>query len=122
MLPKRIKREKFGTERAAQRVWQRHRRYVRTHHCCVTACFRQPIEFAHVRSAANSGTGLKPPDWMGVSLCHDHHAEQHRIGIQSFEKKYNVDLSEMAGHFARRSPDLAMREAMRESMRSAGDR
>lgn len=32
----------------------------------------------HVRTANNSGTGIKPPDWYGVPLCHFHHDDVHR--------------------------------------------
>ena len=45
------------------------------------------IDFAHLRSAANAGTGLIPHDIFGVSLCRPHHDEQHRLGAEAFGKK-----------------------------------
>ncbi len=63
-----------------------------------------PIECAHVRRAANSGTGFKPSDAFTVSLCREHHAEQHRIGEQSFERKHGLDLMALAREFYGRSP------------------
>jgi 5-methylcytosine-specific restriction endonuclease McrA len=73
------------------------------------------IEVAHVRSAANSGTGLKPADWWAVPLCQTCHRLQHEIGIATFEKQMQVDLAALAREFAKRSPDQAMRKAMKES-------
>lgn len=113
MLPPRRQPVRSGIERAPQRIWQRHRKWVRTHECCVPACQHWPVEFAHVRSAANAGTGLKPPDWFGVSLCNDHHREQHSIGAETFSRQYQIDLWKLAEEFAKESPDIAMKEAMR---------
>jgi len=79
-----------------QREWPRHRRFVRSFGCSVPLCMTNtPIEFAHLRSAANAGTALKPHDAFGVSLCgadpargiEGHHAEYHRIGHRSFQQK-----------------------------------
>lgn len=111
MLPPKRQKQRSGIERAPQREWQRHRKFVRGHACCVPGCWGGPIEFAHIRTAANAGTGLKPFDWEGVSLCGDHHKESHR-GERTFEAKYKVDLKALAAEFARKSPDIAMREAM----------
>lgn len=35
----------------------------------------------HVRSAANSGTGIKPEHWYGVPLCHNHHQQAHSAAM-----------------------------------------
>lgn len=45
-------------------------------------------------------------DWAtpAASLCTVHHREQNQIGELSFEKKYKIDLRELAIEFARRSP------------------
>ena len=113
MLPK--KRPKFQSNilRGPRRDWPRHRKYVRGFQCCVPGCDQGPIEFAHVRTAANSGKSLKPADWDGISLCHEHHAEQHQHGAVTFEKKYRIDLMKLANEFARQSPDQNMKESMR---------
>jgi hypothetical protein len=66
-----------------------------------------PIEVAHVRIGSGAGIGQKPDDWHTVSLCRDCHAEQHRLGEQSFAKKYGVNLAEMATQFAAASPRRA---------------
>lgn len=112
-FPKRRKVTKSGIERGGRREFPRHRKFVRSYACCVEGCDQGPIEFAHVRSAANSGTGIKPADFWGVSLCAHHHRESHSIGILSFEKKYKTNLSELAVKFALASPDIAMKEAMK---------
>jgi hypothetical protein len=110
-LPPKRKPARSGIERAPQREWPRHRKFVRSHACSVPGCENGPIEFAHIRTAANAGTSIKPADWNGVSLCRDHHAETHR-GERTFEAKYKIDLKALAAEFARKSPDIAMREAM----------
>ena len=81
-----------------------HRAWVRKHHCSVPGCLALPIECAHVRRGTDGGTGLKPSDRWVVSLCAKHHMEQHRIGERAFERKYGLDLFELAEAFARRSP------------------
>lgn len=54
---------------------------------CLVCCGR-PAEAAHVRSRGAGG------DDRGnlVPLCHQHHAEQHRIGIRSFADRYDINL------------------------------
>jgi hypothetical protein len=116
MLPKRRDRERSGISRGPQRIWGRHRKFVRSHHCCVPGCEDGPIEFAHVRSAANSGTGVKPADWSAISLCSSHHAEQHRIGQPAFERRYGINLAALAAEFVLGSPDVAMRDAMKQEL------
>jgi hypothetical protein len=74
---------------------------------------RGPIEFAHVRSAANSGTGLKPSSAWGIALCSECHLLQHQIGQKAFEAKHGIDLMALALEFIRRSPDYAMRESLK---------
>lgn len=65
-----------------------------------------PIECAHVRRAANSGTGMKPSDAYTVSLCREHHAESHR-GEKTFEARHGVDLMSLAREFYLKSPHRA---------------
>ncbi len=114
MLPARRKAPRSGIMRGPRRVWPRHEKFVRGHICCVPGCQGDPIVFAHIRSAANSGKALKPASWYGISLCDGHHKEQHR-GDKTFSAKYGIDVWQLAAEFARRSPDLAMRAAMREA-------
>jgi hypothetical protein len=113
-LPPKRKRPRSGIEREPRRVWHQHRRWVRSHGCVVPGCKDDWIEFAHVRSAANSGTGLKPHDCYGVALCAEHHYQQHTIGQPAFERLYGIDLGRLAEEFTRRSPDTEMRAYMRE--------
>jgi hypothetical protein len=71
---------------------ERHLAWIRSQPCCVPGCGLQPVEAHHVRTAANSGTGLKPSDWDTVPLCHIHHFALHARGRASFEAKYRVSL------------------------------
>lgn len=74
----------------------KHLRLIRSLPCSVPGCYQSPIHAHHVRTAANSGTGLKPDDRMAVPLCFEHHAEIHHIGKRTFEHKYGVDLRQVA--------------------------
>ena len=113
MLPRQLKRSKMAVQLAIRKIWPRHRRWVKSHGCCVPGCPAAAVDFAHLRSAANVGTGEKPHDIFGVSLCRVHHAEQHRLGVAAFDRKYGVDLWDLAAEFARRSPDREMRASLR---------
>ena len=84
-----------------------HRAWVRKHHCSVPGCTKLPIECAHVRRGTDGATGLKPSDRWAISLCMNHHREQHRVGEVTFELKYGLNLVELAGTFASRSPHRA---------------
>jgi hypothetical protein len=121
-LPPKRERPRMNLRAPLQRDWPRHRRFVRSFGCSVPLCENDtPMEFAHLRSAANAGTGVKPHDAFGVSLCgadplrsiEGHHAEYHRIGHQSFERKYRIDLRAIAAEFVRASPDWEMRASAR---------
>jgi hypothetical protein len=112
MLPQRRKPMKSGIDRADRREWPKHRAFVRRHTCSVPGCDQGPIEFAHVRSADNSGTSLKPHDAYGVSLCAAHHAEQHQHGAETFMKRHRVDLWKLAVEFCKASPDINMKQSM----------
>ena len=107
--PRKRKREK----RENNREFPAHRRFVKGHRCCIPGCLQTPIEFAHLRTAANSGTGLKPPDWYGIPLCRQHHAMAHSKG----HDQLGVDLEflfKTASWLAWQSPDKKMRMAMKE--------
>ena len=60
-----------------------------------------PIVAHHVRTAANSGAGMKPSDEWLVPLCDKHHKEGHQKGWKTFERKYGVDLKAIAKELAR---------------------
>ena len=121
-LPPKRERPRLNLREPMQREWPRHRRFVRSFGCSVPLCMTHtPIEFAHLRSAANAGSALKPHDAFGVSLCgadpargiEGHHAEYHRIGHRSFQQKYKTDLYAIAAEFVRASPDWEMRASLK---------
>lgn len=87
-----------------------HTKWVGEHACSVEGCQGLPIEVAHVRLGTNCGTGLKPSDKWTISLCREHHAEQHRIGERTFSMDHFGQPSGMrrlAEEFAKRSPHKA---------------
>jgi hypothetical protein len=112
-LPDRRKRTKMVVRMPLQKIWPRHRRWVKLHGCCVPDCPALSVDFAHLRSAANAGIGQVPHDIFGVSLCRTHHDEQHRIGAEAFGDKYRIDLWALAAEFARKSPDWEMRASLK---------
>lgn len=101
-FPSRLERE--GSRAPNARECPAHRAWVRRHHCCVPGCLGRPIECAHVRRDTDGGIGLKPSDRWSISLCRDHHIEQHQVGEHTFEQRYGIDLRELAMLFAERSP------------------
>src|SRR3954452_24131792 len=92
MLPRKLKQPKMAVRIAIRKVWPRHRRWVKSHGCCVPDCLADSVDFAPLRSAANAGMEQKPHDIFGVSLCRVHHDEQHRVGAGAFSRKYAIDL------------------------------
>jgi hypothetical protein len=65
-----------------------------------------------VRSAANSGTALKPFASFGVPMCEFHHSEQHRIGQPAFQIRHHLNLFLTAAAYFHHSPDHKMKEAL----------
>lgn len=107
-LPRQLERDE---RRRDARECPAHRAWVRRHHCCVPGCTSRAIECAHVRTGTDGGLALKPSDRWAISLCRDHHQEQHRIGEQAFERRYGINLYELAQEFARKSPHQRRVEA-----------
>lgn len=63
-----------------------------------------PVEAAHT---VNNGMGSKGPDSSCVPLCAWHHRLQHAIGRNAFERRFGIDLRNLAAaHFARFSTRL----------------
>lgn len=103
-LPPRITRRATDTGRDQRDRCPGHRDFVRGHACCVPDCAGRPIEVAHIRVGTDGGMGLKPSDNWTISLCADHHAEQHRIGEPEFERAHGIVMKTLAREFASASP------------------
>lgn len=110
-------------QHADKRASDLHRKFIRMHECAlwgnpISECDRDhPVQAAHYRSAANSGTGIKPRDEYLLPLCRNHHTEQHAIGQLAFERRYGFSMLDKAMEFARASPDRAIREAAKETVK-----
>jgi hypothetical protein len=98
------KRRHANSRRSDRRRFPGHCAWVGGHGCSVPGCEQLPIECAHVRSGTDGGIGIKPSDFFTISLCRGHHAEQHRIGEEAFERRYGLDLQQLAHTFSTRSP------------------
>jgi hypothetical protein len=101
-LPARLKPDHFKPKPRLKST--AHRDWVRQHHCSVPGCQLMPIEVAHVRTAATAGVGMKSSDAFTLSLCREHHAEQHRTGQDTFERKHGFRMVAKAQEFFRASP------------------
>lgn len=111
-LPRRIRKEPKRSKRWRSTA---HCNFVRDHHCCVPGCMNKPIEVAHIRTGSDAGMGRKPSDFFTVSLCQDHHSEQHRKGESTFQADHRINLMALADEFAKESPKaFEIREAKRE--------
>ena len=104
MLPPRIAKKPKRDSRWRSTA---HCNFVRSHECCVPGCTARPIEVVHVRKGSDAGMGRKPSDWFTISLCRDHHAEQHSLGESSFEMKHRIRMMSLAAEFAAASPKAA---------------
>lgn len=112
MLPQRIPKP---PKRASRWRSQAHLSFVRSHRCCVRDCNAMPIEAAHVRNGSGAGIGRRPDDHRAVSLCRDHHAEQHRLGEETFWRTVAMrDVEALIIEFCRASPKRLEIEAVKK--------
>lgn len=112
MLPRKIPKP---TKRASRWRSQAHCNFVRSHECSVPGCPGRPIEVAHVRLGSGAGISQKPDDWRAVSLCRDHHDEQHRVGERTFWMSAKRDVEALIAEFIAASPRAAqIRQEQRE--------
>lgn len=77
--PPRIPRTVIGSKRERREGdCPEHRKFVRAQRCIYDGVYcAGPMHAHHVRTAANSGTGMKPDDKFCVPLCAAHHSELH---------------------------------------------
>lgn len=109
-LPRRVPK---APKRASRWRSQAHCNFVRSFECSIADCNGRPIEVAHVRIGSGAGVAQKPDDWRTVSLCRDHHAEQHRVGERTFWGSF--DIEDLIASFQKASPKAhEIRQIMRE--------
>lgn len=104
--PKPIPQKRTTARRGPMRD-PKYRRWCKTHVCVVhrsvidkweDGCHPMPNDPAHTK---NNGMRSKGPDSSCVPLCRKHHTE-FDTGRAAFEKKYGVDLKQIAReHYAR---------------------
>lgn len=65
--------------------------YAKLKHRKCVVCNRSPVDMEHWQNVANLG-GYAHDKGQGIyiSLCRHHHAEKHNIGVESFERKYDI--------------------------------
>ncbi len=92
----------------------KHLNFIRSLPC--TLCGAK-AEAAHIRMGTKGGTGFKPSDCHTVPLCHEHHAEQHRIGETRFWGCVNKSLLLAAFLYKNSGDDEACRLKIAEFRR-----
>lgn len=112
-LPKRRKPPKMNVREPSDRLCQGHIRWIRQHYCAVKGMngheCKGRIEAHHVRLGTDGGVGLKPSDRWAVPLCVTAHRILHDEGQITFEKRWKIDLKEIAEGLAGWSPALRKR-------------
>ena len=77
-----------------------HGAYVRDHGCVVGHRCGGQIQAAHVKSRGAGGTARDL-----VGMCALHHGESHAMGIQTFQKFYEIDLAAEAARLWEQDED-----------------
>lgn len=116
---KRRKREPMGIREPEQIRSPSHLAWVRGHCCAIAGksghICEGRMEAHHVREGSNGGMGMKSDDSDAVPLCAEGHALGHRIGWQSFQRVYLVNLPSIAADLWKRSPHRIAWERKRET-------
>lgn len=98
-----------------------HLQFIRGHACIVPGCPARFIRACHVRyglpadepQSEHGGTGKRPGDHWTYPACDEHHRQEHQ-GVQSFQRKYGLDLAKAAQEYAAASPALRRLKAKQE--------
>lgn len=78
----RLRLEQFG----------QHAERIRGMFCVVPGC-PEPTEAAHYKSRGAGGKAMHL-----FPCCRGHHQEQHDLGIETWQRKYGLDLAALAAH------------------------
>lgn len=110
--------KRSGIRHYPERVWPKHDRWLGRLECVAAekdgAHCSGKVRRCHHRTAANSGTALKPPSWELWPGCDGHHGLQHTKGQPWFERWLGIKLEDVARDLARQSPDREMQAVMRQ--------
>lgn len=108
MIPRRRKPAPLGLREAPQIRCPSHLTWLRGFTCSVAekdpAKCGGKIEAAHCRVGTDGGLSVKPSDIWAIPLCSVHHQLQHSIGEPAFEKRYGINMKEIARKLAAISP------------------
>jgi hypothetical protein len=80
---------------------------VRTLDEVIAMCELDPCEGTHAHHEPPIGRGQVGKDSDTCPLCVVHHDERHDIGIDTFERKYGIDLRGLPGRIARARQERA---------------
>jgi hypothetical protein len=108
-LPKKRKKEKMGLRVRPQWRSSSYLRFIRSLECVLAhkpghECVG-PIEAMHVRTGTDCGLGVKPSDYWTIPGCAiGAHKWQSDHGEPAFEKKWGIDMKQIAEAIWKRSP------------------
>lgn len=113
-IPKRRKAPKMAVQDRGPLRSDPHLQWIRGHDCSIDdrdctyvwGVKNAGIEAAHVRSGTDGGASSKPSDYWSLPLCSFHHGWQTDHGERAFERKYKINMKEIAAALARQSPHL----------------
>lgn len=107
MIPKRRKAPKMGVRQSQRIDCQGHLKWLRGHTCLVAGKCRHEcwgrMAAHHVRKGTHTGMSDLPDDSEAIPLCDGAHAEVH-TGHETFQRKYGLNLSNIAAELWRVSP------------------
>src|SRR3990167_10613794 len=106
MIDTRPRRRQRMNPRPSERIrCDAHLQWVRRMKCALdTTLCSDKIEACHVRTGTDGGTGIKPSDSWVIPMCSTHHREQHQCGEPAFERRYIIDMKEIAQALWQASP------------------
>jgi len=73
---------------------ERYLNYIRRLPCLVRSCTEEAQPHHAGGILSGRGVGQKGSDYRCLPLCWTHHGELHAIGVESFSRRYGVDIHE----------------------------
>lgn len=110
MILKRLKRPKMGLRESSVIKCPSHMKWVRGHECCISNHpWSDNLRCAHgcsgrIEAHHSTTRGAGGGDETVVPLCSAAHQEGHTIGWTTFERRYRVDLTNIAQTLWAKSP------------------
>lgn len=83
--------KKSKTKKEVRETDEAYLSWIRSLHCSVSTCNNMDIDPHHTVRKSQLGS-----DYSCVPLCREHHSSVHNLGVHSFDKKFSVNLKDIA--------------------------